>query len=272
MTIFNFKVPDISGYEVNYYFSNNDLPQQAKTYPFHMHDHVELYVLLEGDVSFAVESSLYKLSPGDVIVTKPNEMHNCILNSDSLHKHMCMWFECSSGFIFDDFLSHDFGKNNLISPDAETKEKLLSLYDGLKNATEANDTLKQFSITLEILYNLRIFISKSDTSLQLPDSLAKILRYVDEKFTEINGVEQILAKNFISRSNLNRLFKTYLHTTPKKYLESKKLAYSRLLLRRGKSVLEACTEAGFHDVSNYIRMFKRTFSVTPGQYKDDKKE
>ena len=230
---FNFKVPDISGYEVTYYFSNADIPQSAKTFPYHMHDYVEIYVLLEGDVSFAVESSLYKLSPGDAIVTKPNEMHNCILNSNSLHKHMCMWFECSSDFIFGDFLSHDFGRNNLISPDTETKEKLLALYDELKVATEKSDTLKQFCVTLEILYNLRNFISKSDASLQLPDSLAKILKYMDESFSEISSVEEILSKNFISRSTLNRLFKIYLHTTPKKYLESKKLAYSRLLLCRG---------------------------------------
>ena len=41
---------------------------------------MELYILLEGDVSFVVESSLYKLSAGDAIVTAPNERHYCILN------------------------------------------------------------------------------------------------------------------------------------------------------------------------------------------------
>ena len=65
-----------------------------------------------------------------------------------------------------------------------------------------------------------------------------------------------------------RLFKEHLNTTPKTYLESKRLVHSQILLKEGKSVLDACMESGFPDYSNYIRLFKRRFGVTPKQYKD----
>ncbi|MBE6667961.1 MAG: helix-turn-helix domain-containing protein [Ruminococcaceae bacterium] len=268
---YNFKIPTITNYEVNYYFSDTETLCPARIYPFHMHDSIEIYILLEGDVSFAVESSLYKLSAGDAIITKPNEMHNCILNSDSLHKHLCFWFDCGSGFLFGDFLSHDFGKNNLVSPDAESKKTLSNLYEELKGASDAGDTHRQFYITLQILYILRKFVSGESSPQILPDSLTAILRDIDENFSEIKRIEDIVSKHFISRSTLNRLFREYLHTTPKKYLESKRLAYSRMLLREGKSVLDACMEAGFSDCSNYIRLFRKHFDITPKQYKDSKK-
>jgi AraC-like DNA-binding protein len=54
------------------------------------------------------------------------------------------------------------------------------------------------------------------------------------------------------------------------YLESKRLAHSQILLKEGKSVLDACMESGFSDYSNYIRLFKRRFMITPKQYKDSK--
>ena len=72
---------------------------------------------------------------------------------------------------------------------------------------------------------------------------------------------------FVSQSTLCRMFRKHLQTTPRLYLESKRLAHSRRLLREGKSVLDACYESGFSDYSNYIRLFKRRFSVTPGQYR-----
>ena len=55
------------------------------------------------------------------------------------------------------------------------------------------------------------------------------------------------------------------------YIETKRLSYSRLLLNSGKSVLAACMESGFPDYSNYIRLFKGRFKITPNQYKNASK-
>ena len=68
-TNFHLQIPDVSGYEVEYYFSETQTEYPPRVFPFHLHDQMELYILLEGDVSFAVESSLYRLSPCDAIVT-----------------------------------------------------------------------------------------------------------------------------------------------------------------------------------------------------------
>ena len=261
-------IPNINNFDVRYYFSNENQKHPERVWPFHLHDRVELYILLEGDVSFLVESSLYKLSPGDAIITKPNEMHNCILNTNSVHRHLCFWFNSSSEFIFNDFLSHELGKNNLIVPNDEAKQNLLNTYKKLESASENEDRLEQFHLILEMLSTFRHFINKSTPQQPFPKLLESILNDIDENFAAIRNLNYFTEKYFISGSTLNRFFKDHLNTTPKTYLESKKLVHSQILLREGKSVLDACMESGFPDYSNYIRLFKRRFGVTPKQYKD----
>ena len=144
-------VPNISDYKIEYYFADSFSEQTPRNWEPHIHDRLELYVLVEGDVSFAVDSSHYKLSPGDAIITKPNEIHNCILNSRSVHRHLCFWFDISSNFIFDDFLNHDYGSYNHLRPSEDDKKRLMELYTALTNANREGNKLTEFYLSLEML-------------------------------------------------------------------------------------------------------------------------
>lgn len=262
-------IPDIVNFDVKYYINDNPNVCKKREYPMHIDDLLEFYILLEGDVSFVVESSLYNLSAGDAIVTKPNERHHCILNSASPHRHICFWFDPSCEFIFSDFLAHDFGKNNLIVPSPTEKQRLLRIYDELREAEIRKDICKQFCLTIEMLSVFRDFIRTDSHSQSMPPILKTILWDIDQNFRTITTLDYFRDKYYVSASTLNRLFRVNLHTTPKTYIETKKLAHSRVLLKSGKSVLSACMESGFSDCANYIRFFKKRFGITPGQYKSD---
>ena len=266
MNFLQLNIPDITAYNVRYYYSNKVTEENPRNWTPHLHDTLELYVLVEGDVSFAVEGANYKLMPGDAIITKPNEMHNCILNTRSVHRHLCFWFDAKSSFVFDEFLKHDFGKNNLIRPSDEAKARLSEIYDSLVKSEK--DMHAQFYFTLEMLGILRKFIDTEDGVPEQGTLFEKILTDINKNFKTIRNLDYFTAKYYVSQSTLNRLFKNHLNTTPKLYLEMKKLAFSRKLLRSGRSVGEACAEAGFSDISNYIRLFKHRFSVTPKEYKE----
>ncbi|MBR5140258.1 MAG: AraC family transcriptional regulator [Clostridia bacterium] len=264
----NLSVPDVCGYKVKYYYSNKISEENPRNWTPHIHDTLEIYILVEGDVSFSVEAAHHKLLPGEVIITKPNELHNCVLNTRSVHRHLCFWFDTKASFIFDEFLRHDFGKGNHLCPDEEAKQRLAGIYDKLIKANEEGDTHAEFYLTLEILGILRKFISTDDVGgAQLPGVMQEILLDINRNLKGIKNLDYFTAKYFLSQSTLYRMFKLYLNTTPKLYIETKKLAYSRKLLKDGLSVADASLEAGFADVSNFIRLFKRRFGVTPREYK-----
>lgn len=261
-------IPNISNYEIKYYFSYGSNKYDSRIFPRHVHDRLEFYILLDGDASFSVESEIYKLNAGDIIVTKPNEVHNCILNSHSTHRHACFWFDCSNEFLFGDFINHDFGKGNIIRPDSEHREKLNVLYEKVYDATNLGDKHALFYLTLEMLAIFRKFFNTCTPQKTLPEQLKNILRDIDLNFKTIKSLSYLTDKYFLSQSSLNRLFQTYIHSSPKQYIETKRFAYSRRLLKNGASVLSACMESGFSDYSNYIRLFKNKFGVTPKQYRD----
>ena len=264
--IYQLKLPTVSAFEASYYFSQEDVERNARIFPAHVHDGLELYILLNGDVSFIVESSLYRLKPGDAIISKPNEIHNCVLNTRSTHKHLCFWFDPSCDFLFQDFLSHEFGANNLISPNETDKPRLIQLYSQLKEVSETHREREQFYLILEMLELFRRSIVKDNDKTNMPPLLRDILDDIHKNFKHINTLNYFTEKYFISQSTLNRLFHEYLHTTPKLYVETKRLAYSRILLREGQTVFTAALQSGFPDYSNYIRLFKKRFGVTPHTY------
>ena len=261
-------IPAISNFEMEYYYAEEEALYNARNFPLHLHDNLEIYILLEGDVSFMVESNLYKVNPFDAVISKPNEMHNCILNSNSVHRHLCFWFDPSCDYLFADFLVHDFGVDNRLSPDEAGKARLAILFEQLKHTTRDKDTQKQFYLCLEMLDIYRKSIVQKDVAPYLPPMLKTILADINAHFKKIHDLSYVTEKYFLSQSTLNRLFRTHLHTTPKMYLETKRLGYSKILLKEGKTVLEACMQAGFPDYSNYIRLFKTRFGITPGQYRD----
>lgn len=265
---YKFQIPSFDGFQTEYYFSNLTDAVNARVFPPHLHDKIELYVLLEGDVSFMVESNLYKLTSGDAIVTKPNEMHNCILNSFSVHKHACFWLDSKDEFLFKEFLQHDFGKQNLLSPNERDKQRLLTVYHLLKEASDEKDTRRCYYLLLEILDIFSKSVGNASAHQPIPPLLKNILTDIDEGFLQIKDLRFFTDKYFISQSTLNRLFKEHLHTTPKLYLDTKRLSLARQLLRQGKTGLEACMQSGFSDYSNFIRLFKKRFSMTPKQYRD----
>ena len=184
---------------------------------------------------------------------------------------MCFWFDPSNDFLYGDFLTHPFGKNNLIVPDAPSKARLLEIYESLHEASEKKDVYAQQYLILEMLAIFRRFVSSEDTISEMPPLLKTILGDIERNFTLIRSLDYFTEKYYVSSSTLNRLFKKYLRTTPKLYIETKRLSYSRLLLNSGKSVLAACMESGFPDYSNYIRLFKGRFKITPNQYKSASK-
>lgn len=262
-------IPSLSEFEVIYYFRLNSSVYDARIFPPHVHDHVEFYVLVEGDASFMVENQLYQLTPGDIVLSRPNEMHHCVLNNRSFHKHLCIWFNSKADYLVHDFIT---SRTNIISPKDEDKPILLTLYNQLESAGNQNNERLQLSTFLQILDIYSRSMNQNDSHSErlqpLPEVLHTILDDINENFVSIRSLDYFTEKYFISMSTLNRLFKKYLHTSPKLYIESMRLTYSRQLLKQGKNVISACVDSGFPDYSNYIRLFKNRFGITPKQYKE----
>lgn len=259
------------GFNMRFYAALDGKAQPPYVYPHHIENEVEIFLLVDGDVSFAVESRVYKMSRGDVIVTKPNEMHHCIRNTSTVNHHYCFHFDPTCNRVFSDFLEHAYGCDNLVSLPPQEKEALLTLAHRINDAfLRGEDALEKLSPTLEMLSLIKRNLGVASTFQKLPKVLERILAVIDERLCEIDSFDDICEEFFISRSTLGRLFKRYLATTPRGYLEGKRLTVARRLLSKGESVGDTCRAVGFSNVSSFIRLFKRRFGETPLKYSQNK--
>ena len=272
MEYHNLALPEIPEGELQFYRISDSVLNAPQSLPAHIHDCFEIYMLTEGDVSFLVEGQLYRLKPGDAVITRPNEVHNCIFNSETLHNHYCFWFRSDSEFFFGDFLQGRADRGHLLSPTSEEqRNEILAAADELTRLCENGaHTLATYAATVRLLalWHECLAVSRPDSG--LPKLLRKILDDISNNLPEIHSLSYFTEQYRISPAQLRKLFGQYLHSTPKAYLENRRLAYSRILLRGGRNVTEACMEAGFPDLSNYIRLFRSHFGITPAEYQKGK--
>lgn len=251
-------------FELTFYVSESQNQSQPRIFPRHMHDAIEILILLRGECTFSVEDGLYSMQPGDAVIISPNEAHNCILHNQTLFQHLCFQLTPTRDGLFDNFLSLHASGSRCVSLDKERLARVLTIAKCLEEPTAR---IQRLYLLMEFLWLVQSSSPASHTEkAEMPAVLRQILSDMNENFTKIDHLEYLHETYFISPSTLGRLFRTYLHTTPKQYLETKRLSCSRILLKQGYSVYDACTAAGFSDYSNYIRLFRRRFGMTPKQY------
>ena len=77
-------------------------------YFMHVHNFFELYMLLDGNVEFCVETTAYALQPGDIMLVRPGEAHFAKVAADHPYERLYVQFSaklltqtlngtCSSG-------------------------------------------------------------------------------------------------------------------------------------------------------------------------------
>jgi AraC-like DNA-binding protein len=99
-----------------------------------------------------------------------------------------------------------------------------------------------------------------------------VLTQKNEKLGELN-VEQIARELNVSRSYLARIFRRERNFSLKEYLLREKLIRSTLMLvmEPQLTVKELSEKIGFLDTDYFAHIFKKYFGISPGRYRECKK-
>lgn len=234
----------------------------------HIHNELEIFINLSERVSFWVNDKMYFVENGDVIISRPGDLHMCIFPESSAGEHICLWLSADASSPVFSFIYKD-GFSPLITP--ENKEELLLSVKNLRRICQSGESeLGKALLMLEILSALDRSEKSITPSVDHPEAFQRIITDIQQNFASIKSVTDITCRNFISSSTLTRWFERYMHTSPGKYLESVRLSNAVSLLKSGCSVTDACFRSGFSDCSHFIALFKKHFGKTPLQYKRER--
>jgi AraC-like DNA-binding protein len=259
--------------------------EQPPKFDFHLHDRFEVYFLLSGDVHYFIEKNVYPLAHGDLLVMNDRELHKPTFRSNLPYENIVIHFDpgvtepFASLYRFDlleCFRSRQAGERNKLHFHPHQLEEAHSLFhkmDGLARQPDEGADLLLTTCLIELLVLLNRAVRQNASPLApsaVPHQLSPVLDYIDHHLDHDLTLESLEQLFFMNKYYMSRLFRQSTGSTVHEYILLKRIALAKKLLHEGYNVTDACQMSGFNDYSNFIRMFKRTVGVPPGQYRKQK--
>ena len=141
--------------------------------------------------------------------------------------------------------------------------------DETRHGTHELDRIR----TANIFESLLITLSDDSTASLprasvLPDSLTKILGFINKNYTRQITLSGLSLEFGYSKQYIIRLFREHLGTGTSDYVNSVKLRHAQdLLTFTGMSVSEVAYSLGYSSCYYFSRLFKKTFSMSPSEYR-----
>ena len=90
----------------------------------------------------------------------------------------------------------------------------------------------------------------------------------DARYSEPLGVEDLARAAGLSRAHFSREFRAAFGESPHTYLLTRRMERAAALLRStDRSVTDVCFSVGLRSVGSFTTSFKRTYGVTPSEYR-----
>ena len=259
------------GYMYNFNTSNN--------YDFnsHLHSCYEIIHIIHGHLLYTVEDSEYILDDGDIIMTKPSELHSFSFPDGGSYQRE--FLHIYPGFLdrFPDLVnglnSRDAGYFNHI-PRATVKrygvDKIFrEMEKWCGEPTEETD-LMMLALTLQLI-GVILCIWRCEIP-HHQDVVANrrnnaVCDFIDRHFREDITLTTIANSLFMSQSHMSRIFKKEMGMSIKTYLSMRRIIHAKNLIMQGESVSFAYTDSGFCDYSTFYRTFVRYAGMSPDSFK-----
>lgn len=245
-----------------------------RTIEFHAHDFLELYLFLDGSVTYYIEDQVYDLCPGDLLIIPPGRMHRPVIaNERAAYERMVLWVEL-------DYIAR------IDSAAGELQAALRGIgANGYRVPLRGDNLIFAASLFRRIVKMerggvftssaIRLYLKDAFEAYSLVEKEARgetavipqVIRYLTEHFREPLRLDDLAARFFISKSYLNRHFKAYTNATVYAYLMALRITHARRMLREGATAAEAGRECGFSDYSTFYKAFKAQTGITPQEFK-----
>lgn len=268
-------------YPYEHYFIHG--ARHAFQIPVHWHEEMEIIYVKKGTLHIRINEMEYIGMDGDIYFVNPRELHLMDSFDLSIEYYTLLFpMEFISFQSMDNLeleLLQPLRSNQLLIKNNVTSDDLLHaispLLDEIIFINDADYEMKQLKtriLLLQIL--LHLYESKS---MLLPsvsgnvDMQKAMLAYIEEHYTEKLSLAMMSQKFHLSEKYISRYFKEHFHISFSNYVMHLRLTLARQLLEATEfPVTEIALQAGFPNISYFIRSFKDVYKTTPFRYRKEK--
>ena len=251
-----------------------------KDVELHHHDFYELYFLLSGDVTYIIESRVYHVLPGDLLLISPRELHQvCIRPEMSAYERYVLWVApqtLSELSTPDTDLARSLdparpGYGNLLRLSPEDREKIQSMMEQLYRESQSagfGGELLRRSLLVQFLVTINRLVEREKPE-QPPRSnqaVSKVIDYINLHYGEPLSLDMLAERFYVSKYHLSHEFNRQVGTSLYRYIQKKRLMFARQLLAGGERPNQVYAACGFGDYAGFYRAFRAEYGVSPREY------
>lgn len=233
-----------------------------------------------------IEGKGYPFQEGDVILITPTELHTCHFQEDqsvhriSIHvnKKLLETFDCDSASFFEFVDKRQKGTGNVIRADKVKEYKIDEIIEKMTRyaaRSESKYRVLARCAAIELLYVISRALPTANTDIVESDTesalINKILQYINLNYRTDITLSSIAEYFYHSKYHICTMFKKKMGITVTEYINIRRIHHVNDLIRSGYSIHEASFAAGFHNYSNFYRVFTKHMGLTPQQYKSKQK-
>lgn len=234
----------------------------------HTHDTYSIGLLSAGAMTFACRGATHTLRPGLVGLIHPDEAHTGRAETRDGWTYRNFYPDAALlRGAFED--AHDFLPClPVVIDDPDLFYALVTAYRAFE---EGGSSLARESLMREALTRLVVRHATTPPRLRAVGredrGLALVRAVLEDEFARNVSLDELARSTGLNPFTLLRAFRRAYGLPPHAYQLQVRLRQAKRLLRGGETVAQTAVRVGFADQSHLGRHFRRTFGVTPQQYR-----
>lgn len=232
---------------------------------FHFHSHVELLVVLEGQIDVTINNMQKVLSSGEIAVAL------------SFDAHRFFTPKCSRGIsiviptdMCADFLSI-IGDHKAHCPflcNEDLYNTVCTCYAGIIHSSNSISQKGYLYVMLGALFENIQLEQQSDSD---PKLFTQLLNYINKNYTSDISLQSIAQTFGYNASYLSRVFNSQFYISVPKYITMLRLRHVVMMMQEpGTDITECAYESGFQSLRTFYRAFREEFQCNPKEYKHNR--
>lgn len=250
--------------------TRTECPIQSN-YTMHTHNGYELLYLIHGDADYAVEGNVYRLKRGDIMLMRRSESHYLILRSTACYERLVVNFELTDTEVCDSEAYVALSSMLFHQPLGKYNHFVSSLFPDnhwqyyMNRICSYSDPDRKMIYLLPLLNELSEGYEKVKSSPEqtISNKSSAIVSYINRHLFDELSLERICEYFFLSKSQLNRVFRKTTGTTVWNYILIKRLFHAREMMQGGENPTSIYEKCGFQDYVTFYKAYQKHFGCMP---------